>query len=326
MPRLDLAAPVPLEGIHPVTDWSWAQARTNFVVVTPQSAPGWKVVDPTVRGESAAAFSTVRYHLEDGAGRRLRVKQNCNDWWIPTVCDISFRKPGTPLVVGDDVAYRGRDYKRHEGACFHRYGTQVELSLETGVLEPQAWAALIEAFDAVRPEAVARARATPFARRNYWNRWNRTEAPWDTREISSLAWTEPTTAAMERAAWALTADRWASVPGSIDSLGLGTGPDGDEVQLAFRWPMSLNCSAWIRALSSPRRPWRSLIDQSEVNRRAWEEVRMGGQVARRASMDPATGNWYYAWETRAGAYELHLRARPGLDARAADAVVRGLVA
>lgn len=321
-----LAAPKPLEGIHPVPDWAWAQDRVNFVIVGPRRGGPWHIEGATVRGESARTFSTVRYHLEDDADRRLRVKQNFNDWWIPTVCDISFRAPGTPLIVGDDVAYLGRDYKRHEGVCAHRYGTQVEFSLEFGPMIPEDWAALVAAMEPFVPAAVAEARASSFAARNYWNRWKRVEAPWDTREVSRLRWEPMSSAAFERIAWASTPDQWASMPGAPDAVGVDRHEEGQEAQVVFRSALSLNCTAWLRVLRAPQEPWKPLIDESEINRPQWEEVAIRSRRLRRACMNRDVGNWYYAWRAGDNAYELHLRARKGLDAVKADAAVAGLLA
>jgi hypothetical protein len=319
-----LARPVPLNGVHPVPDWPWAQARVNFAVVGPRKGSRWRIRDPTVRGESPTQHSTVRFHLEDDEGRRLRTKQYYNDWWIPTVADISFRGPGRPVAHGESVAFVGRDYRRHDASCGHRLGTATEFSVEAGTMGDADWAALWSELDALDPTVVAEARATSFAKRNYWNRWRRTHAPWDTSEISSLQWSDPTSEAMERAAWALTADRWAPVPGTIDSLGFRTGPQGEEVQMVFRWPMTLDCSAWLRVLRSPPEDWRPLLDASEVNRPRWERVTVAGHAVERASMDPTAGNWFYAWREGALAYEFHLRARKGLGPSQADAAVKGL--
>lgn len=321
-----LAQPVPLNGVQTVPDWAWAQARVNFAIVGPRKGSPWRIRDPTVRGESPTQHSTVRFHLEDGRGRRVRVKQYYNDWWIPTIADISFRSPGRPVVFGESVAFLGRDYRRNAASCGHRLGTATEFSLEAGELSDEEWAALWADLDALDPTVVPEARATSFAKRNYWNRWRRTHAPWDTSEISSLQWSDPTSAAMERAAWALTADRWAPVPGTIDSLGFRTGPLGEEVQMVFRWPMTLDCSAWLRALRAPPAPWRPLIDSSEVNRPKWERVQVNGHGVERACMDTAHGNWFYAWREGERAYELHLRARKGLGSTQADAVLKGLFA
>lgn len=321
----DLSRPVPLEGVHPTGDWAWAQARANFVLVGPRGGSAWKISETTVRGESKNHFSTLRFRAADAAGRRIRVKQNFNDWWIPTVCDISFRKPGQGLVVGDEVAFVGRDYKRHEGCCFHRWGTQVECSVEEGSLSGPDWAAFVASFDALAPEAVGLARAASFASRNYWNRWGRVEAPWDTREISRLRWEPCSTGAFERVAWATSPDQWAAMPGAPDSVGSARLDDGDEVQVVFRSAASLNCTAWLRVQREPRDPWRPLIDQGEVNRPEWSEVSIMGRRVLRASMDPTVGNWYYVWRNGPIACELHLRARPGLDATKADAVVGPLL-
>lgn len=317
-----LDRPTPLEGVHDVTDWRWAQDRTNFVVGTPRAGSGWRVLDPTLRGESATHHSTLRFFLVDDGGRRVRAKQSYNDWWIPTVADISFRTRGRPLVVGDSVAFLGRDYRRRDASCGHRFGTSIEFSLEAGGMAEPEWTGLWSALDAAAPEAVAEARASSFARRNYWNRWGRTLAPWDTSEIASLRWSDPTSAAMARAAWALTADRWAPVPGTIDSLGFR---GEDEAQFVFRWPMSLDASAWLRVLRDAPPSWRPLIDASEVNRPAWSRTTIEGRDIEQAAMDPGVGNWYFAWREEGRAYELHLRARPGLDRGRAEGVVRGLL-
>lgn len=322
-----LERPLPLEGVHPVKDWPWAQARTAFVLVGPRPDSPWQVTDASLRGESAKAYSTLRYSLSDGAGRRLRVKQYFNDWWIPTIADVSLRSAGRPIVVGESVAFTGRDYRRNAGCCGHRFGTAIECSLETGELADAEWSSLWSGFDAIVPEAPRQLRASSYARRHYWNRWQRTDAPWDTTEISSLTWSDPTTEAMERAAWALTADRWAPVPGTIDSIGFRSGgPHGDEVQMVFRWPLTLDTSAWLRVLRRPTDAWRPLIDASEVNRPRWTPHEVGGVATDSASMDPTCGNWMFAWRAGSAAYELHLRARKGLTAPAADAVVRNLVA
>lgn len=297
----------------------------NFVIVGPVRDPRWRVVDPTVRGESSTAFSTVRYHLEDAEGRRIRVKQNFNDWWIPTVCDISLRQPGAPLVVGDDVAYLGRDYKRHAGACFHRHGTQVEFSLEQGSMSTEEWAGLVFSFDAFVPRSVGEARASTFARRNYWNRWGRIEAPWDTREISRLRWEDCSSDAFERIAWATAPDRWAQMPGAPDSVGTARYQGLEEAQVVFRNALTLNSSAWLRVLRGAGKAWRSLMDQSEVNRPRWEPCAFGGQTVRRACMNPEVGNWYYAWQAGERSFELHLRARAGFSAIKADAVAAALL-
>lgn len=293
------------------------------MLVGPTPGSTWHVADASLRGESAAHHSTLRYALQDGR-RRIRVKQFFNDWWIPTVADISFRSAGRPLVHRHGVAFVGRDYRRHNASCGHRWGTAVELSVETGTLEDAEWTALWSELDALVPGASAAARGSTFAARNYWNRWNRTQAPWDTSEISSLAWSAPTTEAMDRAAWALTADRWAPVPGTIDSLGFRTGPQGEEVQMVFRWPLTLDTSAWLRVLRAAPLSWRSLVDASEVNRPQWSPIEVGGVHAERAAMDPTVGNWYYAWRQGDAAYELHLRAAQGLDAARADGIVRAL--
>jgi hypothetical protein len=319
-----LSRPAPLDGVHPVTDWPRAQTHVNFVLVGPRAGSAWRITAPTLRGESPRHHSTVRFFLDDPAGRRLRVKQYYHDWWIPTVVDISFRTPGRPVAVGDAVAFVGRDYRRRDASCGHRWGTGVEFCLEAGAMGDGDWAALWSSLDALDPGVLAEARATPFAARSYWNRWGRTEAPWDTTEISSLAWSAPTSEAMERAAWALTPDRWAPVPGTVDSLGFRAGPQGEEVQMVFRRPVDLEASAWLRALRAPPEPWRPLLDASEVNRPRWSRVEIGGVTVERAHMDASVGNWFYAWREGDRAYELHLRARKGLDAVRADAVVAGL--
>ncbi len=320
-----LARPEPLNGIHPVADWSWAQARVNFVIVGPRATSGWKVGESTVRGESPTHHSTVRCFVTDAKGRRLRCKEYYNDWWIPTVADISFRAAGRPIIVGDAVSFVGRDYRRHDAACGHKYGTSVEFSVEAGPMDTRDWIDLWGALEPLDGAALPEARAASFARRNYWNRWRRTHAPWDTSEISSLQWSDPTTEAMERAAWAVRADEWASLPGVVDSLGFRSGPFGDEVQAVFRSPMTLDCSAWLRVLREPAEPWSPLIDASEVNPPHWQDVEVAGVAVRRAAMDPAVGNWYYAWRSDARAYELHLRARHGLGAFQADNTVKGLL-
>lgn len=320
-----LTQPVALTGIHPVEDWPWAQERVNFVVVGPRAGSPWKIREPTLRGEGPNHHSSVRFFVEDAKGRRLRVKQYYHDWWMPTVCDISFRAPGRPVVYGDAVAFVGRDYRRHEAACGHTWGTGVEFSLDAGTLKDSEWADLWRSLDALDPSAVPDARRTSFARRNYWNRWGRTVAPWDTSEISSLRWSDPSSEMLEAAAWAVTADAWAPVPGSADSVGTRTGPFGEEVQAVFRRPVDLECSAWLRILRNPPDSWRPLVDASEVNRPSWSKVEIGGHTVERASMEPSVGNWYYAWRDGAKACELHLRARRGLDARAADQAVRGLL-
>jgi len=320
-----LAQPIPLNGVQAVTDWVWAQARVNFAIVGPPKDSPWRVRDATVRGESPTNHSSVRFFLEDAKGRRVRVKEYYNDWWIPTVSDISFRGPGRPITYEESAAFVGRDYRRNEASCGHRLGTATEFSLEAGVMGDDDWASLWGSFGALDASVVAEARATSFARRNYWNRWKRTHAPWDTSEISSLQWSDPTSPAMEKAAWALTADRWAPVPGTIDSIGFRTGPLGEEVQMVFRWPMTLDCSAWLRVLRAPPEPWKPLIDASEVNRPAWESTQVAHASVQRASMNPGVGNWYYAWREGPKAYELHLRARKGLGAAQADAALRGLL-
>jgi hypothetical protein len=322
-----LAAPEPLPGVHAVDDWDWAQARANFVIVGPIASGPWRIAKPSLRGESNEHHGTLRYFLEDAAGRRLRVKQYYNDWWIPTVADISFRKPGRPVVAGERVAFVGRDYRRQDASCGHRWGTNTEFSVDAGALTDEEWSALWASLDALVPAARAAARASSFAQRNYWNRFGRSRAPWDTTEIASLRWHPPTSEAMDRAAWALTADRWAPVPGVIDSLGFrDDGPQGREAQFVFRWPVDLDCSAWMRVLEAPPEPWRPLVDASEVNRPQWVAHEVAGVPTERAAMESSVGNWYYAWREGPKAYELHLRARKGLGPQAADAVVRGLLA
>lgn len=330
-----LARPLPHDGPSPVKDWSWAQDRANFVLVGPGKSSGWTIRDATLRGESPQHHSTLRYFLEDGNGARLRVKQYFNDWWIPTVPDISFRKPGRPLVFGDQVAFVGRDYRRNPALCGHRFGTAIEFSVEERGANENAWVEF-EAGDAdhpvwtggfwndltpLDPPAAIEARKVTYAARNYWNRWGRTAAPWDSTEICSLRWEEPNTALLHRAAWAVAADSWAAVPGTIDSLGTRTGPFGDEVQGVFRDPMTLNCSAWMRVLRRPPGPWRPLLDASEVNRPSWEKRTLGGRPLERATMDPAVGNWFYAWRQGDRTYEVHLRARAGLTGDRADAMM-----
>lgn len=321
-----LASPTPLAGVHPILDWKAAQGKTNFVIIAPKKGGEWRTAMATIRGESPLHHSTVRYVLQDADGRRLRVKQYFHDWWIPTVCDISFRKPGHPLTYGESVAYVGRDYRRNDGSCGHVWGTGVEFSLEGGRLTDEDWYRLWNSLDAIDPEAVKEARATTFAQRNYWNRWKRVDAPWDSTEISSLAWSPPTNESLAQTAWAITADAWAPVPGAIDSLGQRKGPYGQEVQAVFRWPMDLNTSAWLRVLKKPPEPWRPLIDSGEVNRPQWTKMKIAGVDIERAYMDPAVGNWYYAWRRDDRTYELHLRAQKGLDMRKADRVVEGLLA
>src|SRR5581483_461980 len=209
---LKTLVPRPNAGIVRIEDLPSAQPLCNFVVVGPTSSSEWKVDQATVRGETEHQYSTVRCFLTRGPSR-VRMKQYYNDWWIPTVCDVSFRRPGHPITwAQDQVSTVGRDYRRQDASCGHRWGTAVEFSLEAGPMDDAAWADLWSDLEAADPQVLAVARRSTFAERTYWNRWHRTQAPWDTAEISSLQWIPPTTAAMERAAWALTADRWAPLP------------------------------------------------------------------------------------------------------------------
>lgn len=319
-----LVRPFPLTGIHAVTDWAWTQQRVNFVLVAPVADSPWRLVEPTVRGEAPTHHSSLRYFLTDGE-RRLRVKQYYNDWWIPTVPDISFVRPGRPLLVGDDVWFLGRDYRRHEAACGHRWGTNTEFSLESGTMSDAEWTSLLQSLDALVPESKREVRGASYARRNYWNRWGRTLAPWDTHEISSLKWSELTSAALEATAWACSADRWTSVPGVPDSVGQREAGELCEVQIIFRAPLTQNCSAWLRVLDGASPKWRPLVDSSERNRPVWTPLRIEGVDVERATMDPTVGNWFYAWRDGAKSYEFHLRARKGFGQEAADGVLARLL-
>lgn len=321
-----LASPEATDGVVHVKDWAWAQARTNFVIVGPKPGSGWLMRGQTLRGESAEHYSTVRAIVANGSGARLRMKQFLNDWWIPTVADISFRGQGTPVAYADAVAFVGRDYKRQAASCGHAWGTNVEFSVEEGDLGEEDWKQLWASLDALVPAALPAARRASFAARNYWNRWGRSNAPWDTTEISSLQWSEPTTQALEAVAWSSTPATWAPLPGAVDSIGIRAHPQwGEEMQAVFRRPMDLEYAAWLRAFRTAPKEWVPLIDESEVNRPRWEEIPAGERTVRRACMDPTVGNWMYAWRDGDRAYELHLRARRGLDGENANAVVRGFL-
>lgn len=321
-----LAKPVPHEGVEPIIDWETAQSRANFVLLRPKPKAGWKVHEATLRGESKAHYSSLRLVVER-AGIKFRLKQSLNDWWVPVGNDINLRQVDGHFLLGDEVVFTGRDYHGRPGACAQIHGTTVESYLLEGMPTQHLWSESLAQLEAAVPESLAESRKTSFAERSYWARWGRDTGPWDSHEFTRPRWMRPDPETLGKVAWSSTPDQWSPMPGAPDSVASLEARGRREMQVLFRQPMTLNYTSWLRcadpvekegpvAPRDPRYPKLALM----------KELR--GRKVRFASIRPAVGPWFFAWEHGGKAWELHLRAAAGLDEASAlkklDAVLAAM--
>lgn len=321
-----LAKPAPQDGIVPVTDWAQAQEHANFVLVRPKQTAGWRVSEPTLRGESKKTYSSLRL-LVERAGIKFRLKQTLNDWWVPVGNDINLRRVEGHFLVGDEVVFTGKDYHGRPGACAQVHGTTVEAFVAEGMPTQNLWQGAFAQLEAAVPDALADARRTSFAERSYWMRWGRDTGPWDSHEFTRPRWMRPEPETIEKVAWSSTPDQWAPMPGAPDSVAAREGKGQREVQVLFRQPMTLNYTSWLRCTEPPEKEGPVAPRDPRYPKLGLQKEVRGRRVSF-ASLLPDVGPWFFAWEGKGKAWELHIRAQKGLDQDAAlrklDAVLAGL--
>lgn len=278
---------------------------------------------PSIRGESPRHYSSLRL-VAQKAGVKIRLKETLNDWWVPVGNDVNLRRVQGHVLIGDEVAHTGRDYHGKPGACAQILGTTIEAYAQDGTPTPATWADLYSSLEAADPKAIAEARKTTFAERNYWGRWEREMGPWDSHEFTRPGWMRPDPDTFEKVAWASTPDRWAPMPGAPDSIASLERDGRREIQVLFRQPMTLNYKSWLRIVEPPD-------EQGPVGGRdprypqRWETTTVKGRTVRWAALQPSVGTWFFAWDEVGRSFELHLRAAKGLDQARATAILGSIL-
>lgn len=274
---------------------------------------------PTLRGESQQHYASLRFIASSGR-TRIRLKQSFNDWWVPVANDLNLRRIEAHVWVGDEAAFLGRDYHGKPGACAQILGTTVEAYAISGTPLHAEWARLYGALEPAVAAAVAEARRTTYAERNYWRRWNRDTGPWNSHEFTRIAWMRPDPDTIAQVAWASTPDQWAPMPGAPDSVATRAEKGAREIQVLFRQPMTLNYTSWLRVVEPPETEGPVAPRDARypgLSRR----IEIKGRNISYASLRDDAGPWFFAWGEEDRQCELHLRARKGLEeSRALDAL------
>lgn len=282
-------------------------------------ASGWTVEEPTLRGESARHYASLRL-LATKDDWTIRLKQSFNDWWVPVANDVNLRRVEDHVVLGEEIVDVGKDYHGRPGACAQILGTTAEAYVVRGVDGPPPWADVYGALEAAVPSAASEARRTSFAERSYWMRWARDTGPWDSHEFTRPRWMRPDPDTIAQVAWASTPDRWAPMPGAPDSVATLQTRRLREMQVLFRQPMTLNYTSWLR-ITEPQDAEGPVGRRDPRYPQKWDETDVRGRRVQSAAMRPAVGMWFFAWSEGDRSLELQIRAGRGWDrARAVKAL------
>jgi hypothetical protein len=293
------------------------------VILKPRPVGGWRVSEESLRGESPKQYSSVRLVVER-AGIKIRLKQTFNDWWVPVANDINLRRIEGHFLLGDEVVTTGKDYHGRPGACAQLFGTTVEAYLLEGLPLEKHWIECYQALEPAVPAAVADARRTPFAERNYWMRWTRDVGPWDSHEFTKPTWMRPDPQTFEKVAWASTPDQWAPMPGAPDSIAARQDGKRREMQVLFRQPMTLNYTSWLRIVEPPEKEG-PVASRDPRYPKLSKRTQIKQHEVQYAALLEAVGAWFFFWEHQGRSHELHIRAQKGLDEATALRVARSII-
>jgi hypothetical protein len=289
-----------------------AQDWCNFAVVAPRWLPeGCRVESVTVRAETLERPSSLRT-IVAGGGRSLRLKQFHLDWWVPTSSDANLTAPGRVFQAAGIVGYRGRDYRGHEAACVHRYGSLLELAVLEGHFREEDLQAFLENLQLEVPEAVAEIAALPFAQVSYYSRKGPSPGPWNYDLLSGCRWSAA------RHLWKSQFEprhtyfpRWLPPSFAFDSVGTRHEPASHhwEYQLLFRSCENLTDNIWLRAVGEETQ--KVLWIAPGLDRRMGiqlQPVALQNRTVRVGSVSEPYGERVAQWVENGVALELHARA------------------
>lgn len=210
-----------------------AQPYCNFVVLVPRQLPAGCQLGPFSVRTEGDRWSTVLFRVE-GPGRRLRIKEFLYDWWTLTETATNLVGPGRPFRVGTEVGWHGIDYKGLPAAAFHRFRTQVEITVEEGEFAPAEIEALCEGLEPVHRESAHLLLQVPFARLSYTVRRGR--GPWGYDRVAGCTWTTDLRQALAAVGMPVLVPAVLPVGLQIDSVGYRRSRKGagGEFQLLIR--------------------------------------------------------------------------------------------
>lgn len=228
---------VPGPGYHrnvfTVPGFAYAQPYANFVVLEPRWLPEGCTLGPMSVRTEGDRWATVHFRIS-GRNRRMRIKQFHHDWKLLTDSATNLQRPGRFFVSQGTVGWHGTDYKGLAAACWGRYRTTVELSVDEGEFAPQEIESLCGGMAAADASAVEAVNAAPFARISFTVR--RRRGPWGNDRIAGCTWSTDLNQAVTQAAMAVPVPQSMPRGFSMDSVGWRRSRRGmgGEIQLVLR--------------------------------------------------------------------------------------------